>query len=105
MFGVEQDTLGSQKRERSRRSDQQQAQPTVAPRSINDPNPRRGGRLTAAGGIGARVRDTRRHKGGSAHLVDDPGRVDVVEVERLALVRRRVRVDCHGFGEAGVAGR
>ena len=69
--------------------------------------PRRGGRLLAlaVGGIGARVGDAGLDESGPAHLVDHGGRVDVVEVERLALVRRRVRVDGHGPGEAGVAGR
>lgn len=97
----------SQNREQSRRSDQQ-AQSTLPPRRVNNarPNPRRGGRLApAAVGTGARVRDRRPHKGGSAHLIDHGGRVDVVEVERLTPVRRRVRVDGHGPREARVAGR
>lgn len=98
---------GSQSREQSRRSDQQ-AQSTLPPRRVNNarPSPRSGRRLTpTAGGTRARVRDRGRHKGGSAHLVDHGGRVDVVEVERLAPVRRRVRVDGHGPREARVAGR
>ena len=93
----------SQGREPSRRrSDQQQQRqrpPTLFPR---------GGRrllALAAGGVGARVGDGGLDKGGPAHLVDHGGRVDVVEVERLAPVGRRVRVDGHGAGQAGVAGR
>ena len=95
----------SQRREPSRRgSDQQQRPSTLARTAVG---PRRGGRLLAlaAGGVGARVGDAGLDEGGPAHLVDHGGRVDVVEVERLALVRRRARVDGHGPGEAGVAGR
>ena len=91
---------------RRRRSNQQQQSPPTLPRTVVDP--RRGGRrllALAAGGVGARVGDARLDEGGPAHLVDHGGRVDVVEVERLALVGRRARVDGHGAGEAGVAGR
>ena len=92
----------SHRREPSRRrSDQQQRQrpPTLFPR---------GGRrllALAAGGVGTRVGDGGLDEGRPAHLVDHGSRVDVVEVERLAPVGRRVRVDGHGAGQAGVAGR
>ena len=86
-----------------RRSNQQQRRPTPAV------NPQRGGRrrllALAAGGVGARVGYGRLDEVGPAHLVDHRGRVDVVEVERLGPVGRRARVDGHGAGQAGVAGR
>ena len=93
----------SQRREPSRRrSDRQQQRPPTPLRA-----PRRGGRLLAlaVGGVGARVGDAGLDEGGPAHLVDHGGRVDVVEVERLAPVRGRGGVDGHGAGQAGVAGR
>lgn len=99
----------SQRGEPSRRrtNQQQQQRPPTLPRTAADP--RRGGRrrllALAAGGVGARVGDGGLDEAGPAHLVDHGGRVDVVEVERLALVRRRARVDGHGAGQAGVAGR
>ena len=94
----------SQGRDQTRRSDQQ-SQPRA--RAVDAPGPRRrsGPLGAAAGGIGARVGDARVDVVGSAHLVDHGGGVDVVEVERLALVGRRGGVGGHGLGEARVAGR
>lgn len=94
----------SQSRDQTSRSDQQ-SQPRA--RAIDAPGPRRRSRRlgAAAGGIGARVGDARVDVVGSAHLVDHGGGVDVVEVERLALVGRGGRVGGHGLREARVAGR
>ena len=93
----------SQRREPSRRrSDRHQQRPLRAAAG-----PRRSGRLLAlaVGRVGARVGYVGLDERGPAHLVDHGGRGDVVEVERLAFVRRRGREDGHGAGEAGVAGR
>ena len=105
MWGGKKQSPGkSQRREPSRRrsNQQQQQRPPTLPRTR-----RRGRRLLAlaAGGVGARVGDGRLDESGPAHLVDHGGRIDVVEVERLARVGRRARIDGHGAGEAGVAGR
>ena len=95
--------LQSQSRRQARRSNQQQPQQPTPRRASN--SRRRGLVLPAAGGVGPRVGDGRGDEGGPAHLVDHGGGVDVVEVERLALVRGGGGVDGHGPREAGVAGR
>ena len=94
----------SQSRDQTGRSDQQ---PQPRARAVDAPGRRRrsGPLGAAAGGIGARVGDARVDVVGSAHLVDHGGGVDVVEVERLALVGRGGRVGGHGLREARVAGR